>query len=253
MRQTDYDSIAAGYDVRYRTYDYHEIKAALEAFLGDAPLQRVLEVGCGTGFWLRALAGRAQTVAGLDRSTEMLARARGSGAPLVRANAEALPFPGRTFDRIICINALHHFLDRDRFYTDARRVLGAGGGFFNVGLDPHAERDTWWVYDYFPDTRGIDRQRYPAVRTIRGELARAGFAWTESFEVQVFEHVMPARRAFERGLVARSFTSQLAVLSDDEFEAGISRMREAMESAEREGGELTLASELHLFATTGWT
>ena len=252
MRHTDYDSIAAGYDVRYRTYDYHEIKAALANFLGDRPLHRVLEVGCGTGYWLSALAGKALTIAGVDRSAQMLARARGSGASLVRASAEEVPFVDASFDRIVCINALHHFAPRSRFFAEARRLLGSGGGLFNVGLDPHADRDSWWVYDYFPETRGIDLERYPAVRTIRGELARAGFTWAESSEVQVLERVMPAQRAFDRGLVARSFTSQLAVLSEEEFDAGVSRLREEMDAAAQRGGELTLASELHLFATTGW-
>jgi ubiquinone/menaquinone biosynthesis C-methylase UbiE len=252
MRHTDYDSIAAGYDVRYRTYDYHEIKDGLSAFLGGAPLRALLEVGCGTGYWLRALADRAAIVAGVDRSAQMLARAAAAGAPLVRADAGLLPFRDASFDRIICINALHHFPDREQFFGEACRLLTPGGGFFNVGLDPHADRDTWWVYQYFPETRSIDLERYPAVRTIRGQLAKAGFSWTESYEVQVFEHSIPAAQAFERGLVARSFTSQLAVLSDTEFAAGVATLKTAMEDAARGGAELLLASELHLFATTGW-
>jgi ubiquinone/menaquinone biosynthesis C-methylase UbiE len=253
MRQTDYDAIADGYDVRYRTYDYHEIKAGLDAFLGEPAPGRLLEVGCGTGYWLRTLAGRARLVAGVDRSKEMLARAAASGASaIVRGDATRLPFGDGAFDRIICINALHHFPRRDWFFAEARRLLGTSGGVFNVGLDPHADRDHWWVYEYFPETRRIDLDRYPAVRTIRGDLAKAGFSWAESYEIQVFEHAMPARQAFARGLVARSFTSQLAVLTDEEFEAGVSRLREAMAAAERGDGELMLSSELHFYATTGW-
>ena len=251
-RVTDYDSVAAGYDVRYRNFDYGDIKEALVAFLGATPIERILEVGCGTGFWLSALAGRAPVVAGIDRSGEMIARAKGKDALLVRAAAEALPIRDAAFDRIVCINALHHFSDRDRFFAECRRVLRSHGGVFTVGLDPHAGRDEWWIYDYFPETRDIDRHRYPAVRTIRGELVRADFTWSESYEVQTFEHTMPAREAFERGLVARSFSSQLTVLSNAEYDAGVARIREAMTDAEKNGGELMLASELHLFATTGW-
>ena len=253
MRHTDYESIAAGYDVRYRTYDYREIRAGLAAFLGEAPLGRILEAGCGTGYWLNALVGRAGLVVGLDRSERMLARAAASGSrSLVRGDAEAPPFADAVFARIMCVNALHHFADRGRFFAESRRLLHAGGGFFNVGLDPHADRDSWWIYQYFPETRDIDLERYPAVRTIRGELAKAGFSWAESYEIQVLEHAMPARQAFERGLVARSFSSQLAVLTENEFEAGVSRIRDAINAAERDGGELMLGSELHLFATTGW-
>jgi SAM-dependent methyltransferase len=251
-RVTDYDAVAARYDLRYCHYDYQAIRDALSAFLGAAPLPAILEVGCGTGHWLRAMAGRAGRVAGIDLSAEMIGRAIGSGATLVRARAEALPWAGQVFDRLVCVNALHHFTDRDAFFAEARRVLTPGGGLLSVGLDSHADRDTWWVYDYFPETRSIDLARYPAVRTLRGELVRAGFSWSESCEVGVFEDVVSAADALDRGLVSRHFSSQLAVLSDDEFDAGVARIRDGMAEAAKEGRELTLASELHLFSITGW-
>lgn len=251
-RATDYDSVAAAYDVRYRNYDYSEIKEALTAFLGDAPLDAVLEVGCGTGFWLETLAGKARQIVGVDRSEGMLARAKEKGSALVRARAEQLPCRDASFDRVVCINALHHFDDRHQFFSECRRILRPGGGVFNVGLDPHAARDFWWIYDYFPETLEIDRQRYAAVRTIRAELVGAGFSRSESWEAQTFEHVMTARETFERGLVTRGFSSQLAVLSDEEFEAGVTRIRDGQARAEADGGDLTLVSELHLFATVGW-
>lgn len=251
-RVTDYDAVAADYDIRYRHFDYSEIKDALGAFLGTAPLAAILEVGCGTGYWLSWLRGRAPLVAGVDPSAPMIARARQSGAALVRARAESLPCRDASVDRVVCLNALHHFADRDRFFAECRRVLKPGGGVFTVGLDPHAGRDAWWVYDYFPETMAIDLERYPAVRTIRGELVRADFSWSESQEVQTFEHAMSADQAFERGFVTRGFTSQLAVLTDAEFDAGVERLRSARAAAGRDGGELTLVSELHLFATTGW-
>lgn len=251
-RVIDYDARAAGYDLRYRHYDYSEIKEALFAFLGTDPLGAILEVGCGTGYWLKTMQGRAPMVAGVDFSTGMLGRAKGSGAALVRARAESLPCRDATFDRIVCINALHHFADRDRFFAECRRVLKPGGGVFNVGLDPHARRDSWWIYDYFPETLELDLQRYAAVRTIRAELVHADFTWSESYEVQTFEHTMPADKAFERGFVARDFSSQLGMLSDAELDAGIARIREEMAAAGKDGGELQLASELHLFATIGW-
>jgi SAM-dependent methyltransferase len=250
-RRVDYDTVAADYDVRYRHHDYAEILNALTAFLGAEPADAILEVGCGTGHWLSALRGRARLIAGADPSAEMLGRAKGTGARLVRARAEALPWRDASFDRILCINALHHFSDRDAFFAESRRALRPGGAVFSVGLDPHARRDSWWVYDYFPEALAFNLERYPAVRTIRAEMVRAGFAWSESYEIETFERALPASRAFEQGIVARGFSSQLAALTDPEFDAGVGRIRAAMAEAAAGGVELPLVAELHLFVTVG--
>jgi len=181
----------------------------------------------------------------------MLSRARAANpnARLVRARAEALPWGDATFDRVFCVNALHHFADRVRFFHEARRILKPGGALMSIGKDPHADRDSWWVYDYFPETLPIDRDRFARVRVLRGELAQAGFAWAESFEADRIEAVMAADDALAAGIVDTAYTSQLTVLSDDEFRAGAARIREANVAA---GGELNLVTDFRLYATVGW-
>ena len=180
----------------------------------------------------------------------MLERARRTAptAHLIRASAERLPWRDATFDRLVCINALHHFADRVRFFREARRVLKPGGGLLSIGKDPHAERDHWWVYDYFPETLGIDRERFARVRTLRGELAAAGFSWAESFECDHIEAARSATDAMETGIVDRAYTSQLTVLSNEEFEAGAARIRAANAAA---GGDLQLVTDFRLYATVG--
>ena len=264
MRVANYDTIAAGYDRRYALHDYAGVRETLLNFIGgDAVPAAILEVGCGTGHWLAALGAqrRADAVGatpagepllmGVEPSHEMLtlARAAAPRAVLVRAVAEALPWRDATFDRVYCINALHHFSDRIRFFAEARRVLRRGGGLLTIGKDPHAERDGWWVYDYFPETLDIDRQRFARVRTLRGELAAAGFAWAESFECDRIESAISAQEALTTGVVDRAYTSQLTVLSDEEFEAGVARIRAADANA---GGQLRLIADFCLFATIGW-
>jgi SAM-dependent methyltransferase len=249
-RPTDYDAIAARFDVRYGRYRYDGIRQTVLAFVGDAA--SVLEVGCGTGHWLAAVQDRR--LAGIDPSMPMLERARRAAPParLVRARAEALPWRDQAFDRLVCVNALHHFSDRDRFFAEARRVLRPGGGVLTIGKDPHREGDSWWVYDYFEETCAIDRVRYAPVKTLRGELARAGFAWAESLEADHIEVTVPASEALaegDEGVVARSFTSQLSVLSAEEFARGVARIREANEAA---GGTLQLVADFKLYATVGW-
>ena len=180
----------------------------------------------------------------------MIARAQAAapGARLVRGRAEALPWSDATFDRVYCVNALHHFANRAQFFAEAHRILKPGGALLSIGKDPHTDRDTWWVYDYFPETLAIDRDRFARVRMLRGELTLAGFSWSESFEADRIEAVQPATEAFASGIVDRAYTSQLTVLSDEEFDAGVARMKSANDAA---GGELQLVTDFYLFGTIG--
>ena len=255
-RIADYDRIADKYDRRYDLHAYAGVKEALFNSLDSGTVFAALEVGCGTGHWLAEIrrqypSAERLVLAGVEPATGMLSRARAAnpGARLVRARAEALPWRAATFDRVFCVNALHHFADRVRFFNEARRILKPGGALMSIGKDPHTDRDSWWVYDYFPETLAIDRDRFARVRVLRGELAQAGFAWAESFEADRIEAVMPATEALAAGVVDTAYTSQLTVLSDDEFRAGTARIREANDAA---GGQLNLLTDFRLYATVGW-
>ena len=254
-RIADYDRIAGRYDRRYALHTYAGVRDALLSFVSSESVSAVLEVGCGTGHWLaemRSATASAERcfLAGVEPAAGMLARAREAApaARLVRAQAEALPWRDGAFDRVVCINALHHFADRESFFAEARRILKPGGALMSIGKDPHAERDSWWVYDYFPETVGIDLERFARVRILRGEIAKAGFDWTESFEVDRIEALTPAGDALATGVVDRAYTSQLTVLSDEEFEAGVARVRDANAAA---NGELQLVTDFRLYATLG--
>ena len=139
----NYDSIAATYDRRYLENDYSGVERALMAFVGPNATGRVLEVGCGTGHWLRLLGESGMRVAGVDASGNMLsyARARALGAALAHGRAEHLPLRSQTFERVFCINAFHHFEDKVGFLSEAHRVLVPGGQVMTVGLDPHTATD----------------------------------------------------------------------------------------------------------------
>ena len=99
---------------------------------GVGPGQRVLDVACGTGIVARVAADRmagAGTVVGLDLNDAMLAVARRvrPGIEWRRGDAEALPFPSASFDRVLCQMALMFFPDRARALREMRRVTVPGG------------------------------------------------------------------------------------------------------------------------------
>jgi ubiquinone/menaquinone biosynthesis C-methylase UbiE len=251
--RVDYDRIAADYEGRYKRNDYTGATRALAAFLQGPPgrvRQRVLEVGCGTGHWVRLVRETHVDVVGLDPSGGMLAiaRARLPEGRLIRARAEALPCREGTFDRVFCINALHHFSAPAAFFSEARRVLDPAGGLLTVGLDPHTGQDRWWVYDYFPSALHEDRRRYLPAGRIRELMNASGFSRCETVEIQHMPVEMTVSEAAGRGFLSRSSASQLTVISQAEYDVGLKRIQ----AADRDGSAAILRSDLRLYGTTGW-
>ncbi|MGQ9549664.1 MAG: class I SAM-dependent methyltransferase [Roseiflexus sp.] len=88
----------------------------------------LLDAGGGTG---RVAAGLRPFVGGLvisDRSHQMLRRAREKEMLLpVQAQVQHIPFPDGFFDRVLVVDALHHFSDQQAAVRELARVLAPGG------------------------------------------------------------------------------------------------------------------------------
>jgi ubiquinone/menaquinone biosynthesis C-methylase UbiE len=253
QHSVDYDTIAATYDRRYVHNDFSGVERVVTEFVGRLADGRVLEVGCGTGHWLRALRGRGVWLAGLDASMPMLARARAhdGGTALVHGRAEQLPWAERSFERVFCINALQHFRDQRAFIAEARRVLRPGGRLMTIGLDPHTGLDRWSIYDYFESAFETDRRRYSAASRIREWMYAADFVDCVTREAQHLPARLAARTAIEQGRLAKDATSQLALLTDEQYQRGMNRIHRDIESAEARGTSLFLGADLRLYATFG--
>ena len=111
---------------------------ALIAAAGVQPGQRVLDVGCGTGYFARLLAvvvGPDGLVVGIDQSPEMAAYASRKAARVRNCQfhvgtAEALDFPAQHFDVVVSSLVLHHLPEDLRVpaLREMRWVLRPGGG-----------------------------------------------------------------------------------------------------------------------------
>src|SRR5437660_25768 len=78
----------------------------------------------------------------------------------------SLLLPDAGFDLIFCVNAFHHFPQPRVFICEARRLLRPGGALAITGMDPHAGRDRWYLYDYFVGTQDTDLRRFSSSGTI---------------------------------------------------------------------------------------
>jgi len=91
--------------------------------------ERILDLGCGTGFFLAELAAGHPGSVGLDISHDMLKVSDEyvPGARLVTGDAGRLPFRRSAFDVVFCKGSLHHTRDHVGFLTNCREALRAGG------------------------------------------------------------------------------------------------------------------------------
>jgi len=87
----------------------------------------LLDGGGGTGRVSSHLNGLAGHVVVSDLSHRMLKKAREKKVCPVRAHVEHLPFADEFFDRILVVDALHHFCDQREAIEDLLRVLKPGG------------------------------------------------------------------------------------------------------------------------------
>lgn len=129
--QAEYDRLAAGYDARWSFYVATTQTATLDR-LPRRDYPRVLDLGCGTGGLLAAMADEhpTATYCGLDLSSAMLGRARTRLSPqilLLAGSADSLPFPSSTFDLVVSVSVLHFWLDPAVCLKEIHRVLRNGG------------------------------------------------------------------------------------------------------------------------------
>jgi SAM-dependent methyltransferase len=96
--------------------------------VGISAGQRVLEVGCGTGVFLRAAADAGAEVYGLDASEALLeiARERVPEADLELGDFESLPYGANSFDVVAGFNAFFFAVDLVGALSEAGRVAKSG-------------------------------------------------------------------------------------------------------------------------------
>jgi ubiquinone/menaquinone biosynthesis C-methylase UbiE len=150
---------------------------AIEA-LHIEPSDHILDVGCGPGRSIAALAAQAHAgrVAGVDPSELMAEVAAQRNRKLVRegradiviGSAAALPFPDAAFDKALCVHVVYFWNDLSAAFREIARVLKPGG---RLGLLFRTSAEEA-VVRAFP----AEVYRFPALADVVAPLEAAGFA-----------------------------------------------------------------------------
>jgi ubiquinone/menaquinone biosynthesis C-methylase UbiE len=95
----------------------------------------VLDAGGGTGRISAVLRPLTDHIVVADLSRRMLRQARGRGLEGVVTDVERLPFADGTFERVLVVDALHHFAGQSKSLSELARVLRPGGRLLIEELD----------------------------------------------------------------------------------------------------------------------
>jgi ubiquinone/menaquinone biosynthesis C-methylase UbiE len=166
---------------------------------------RVLDVGCGQGIDVIRYASAGASVTGIDLTPRHVELARahvaalGLDAEIVNGDAEALPFPDASFDRVSSNGVLHHTPDMPAALREIRRVLAPGGEARIIVYNRNSFH--YWISQVL--TQGIIRRQLFVERSMSGVLSRG--VERSSIEarplVRVYNH-----SALRRMLSAAGFT-----------------------------------------------
>jgi ubiquinone/menaquinone biosynthesis C-methylase UbiE len=144
----------------------------------------VCDVGCGTGYLLKALRQGAgsRSFTGVDFQIDPATAANAPGASFVESAIETLPFADRAFDTVICTHVLEHVLDIPRAIAELRRIVAR-----RLIVVVPLEREYRFTFNphvhFFPYPHSFLRHIIPVPATARHQVVgRDLLYWEEAGE-----------------------------------------------------------------------
>ncbi|MDA0185215.1 class I SAM-dependent methyltransferase [Solirubrobacter phytolaccae] len=218
-------------------------EAALQA-VGAPDRAKILDVGCGTGVFLRLCADRGAEVSGVDAAEGLLelARTRVPGAELQQADMVALPFADDTFDLVTGFTSFFFADDIVRALSEARRVARPGAAVV-AEVFGHPDRcDLEAVKGAVTRFRDGEPE-YWRPDAIESLLPHAGLELDHAFDVQCAYRYPDAAALGEAMLAAGGAGVVAGPERVDELRAAI---LDAVAHCRRPDGSYQLANEWHV-------
>jgi ubiquinone/menaquinone biosynthesis C-methylase UbiE len=125
---------------QFRPENQAKVRRNLEYLRQNTHGDRLLDIGCGTGFIINLAKDLFAQIDGVDITQAMLNQVDLSSGNITLHNtvAEKLPFEANTFDAVTAYSFLHHLEDYRPVLAEVKRVLKPGGLFY-VDLEPNQQ------------------------------------------------------------------------------------------------------------------
>jgi len=147
----------------------------------------IVDLGCGTGRWLRRLEGiRPRSLVGVDPSPAMLAVAAGKCSfrtRLVESDCMATPLAANSVDIVLVSFVLSYVEDIVQFAEEAARILRPGGALIISDLHPET-RGYGWRRTFRAEGSLFEIATFPyTLADISAAMSAAGFGVEQIAEV----------------------------------------------------------------------
>lgn len=219
----DYDRGAEEYATHRRLHP--GVFGELCEYGGLGVHSKVLEAGCGTGNYIRALvAWHACSGLGLDPSVRMLghASAHPERVAWLQGRAERLGLPASCLDLLFSVDMVHHVQDRASFYREVARTLCPGGRVCTATDSEDMIRRREILSGFFPETVEADLARYPRVADLQAWMAAAGLIVSRSAAVEA-----PYELADSKPFRDKAYSS-LHLITEQAWRAGLECLDRAL-------------------------
>jgi len=222
-----YDQYRGGYSEASISYIRSQVQLSSSSVM--------LDLACGTGLVLREFVSDVYYLYGLDRSFDMLLKAREMyphRARLVQGRGEALPFPAALFDLVTIGQAIHWF-DLSRLVPELARVMKPGCWLAIISKYPSPHEPYRSLYESLLERRAPtgagQLTAAQAVGNVLG-LERYGF---EDYRRKVFPWEMT--RPVESYLNGVAAGAEVQTLSDADRAAFLQEFERAVQQYAPDG------------------
>jgi 2-polyprenyl-3-methyl-5-hydroxy-6-metoxy-1,4-benzoquinol methylase len=149
---------------------YLDLLAAL-----DSPGKRLLDVGCGAGFFLKAAASSGWEVSGTEISEAAADYARTvTGVRVFRGKLEELHLPAKEYDVVTMLDLLEHLFEPLTTLREVRRVM-KDGAVLIISTPDIQSLSRCFLGQAWAVLSPAEHQSYFSAKTLRRALGQAGF------------------------------------------------------------------------------